>query len=100
MSSSVRVEAQVRSSRSRRSAPAASAATRGRTLLYSVIAVLAFLYAMPFVWMISTSLKPADQVYLMPPVWIPETWNWSNYIDALVRHAVPPLLPQHDHGHV
>jgi multiple sugar transport system permease protein len=53
----------------------------GRTLLYVVIAFLAFLYAMPFVWMLSTSVKPAYQVYLMPPVWIPETWNWSNFVN-------------------
>ena len=36
---------------------------------------------MPFIWMLSTSVKPAYQVYLMPPVWIPETWNWSNFIN-------------------
>jgi multiple sugar transport system permease protein len=51
----------------------------GRIVLYAVVAFMAFLYAMPFVWMISTAVKPTSQVYLMPPVWIPETFNWANF---------------------
>jgi multiple sugar transport system permease protein len=53
----------------------------GRAALYAVLGFLAFLYAMPFVWMLSTSVKPSSQVYLMPPVWIPETFNWGNYVN-------------------
>ena len=51
----------------------------GRVFIYALVLVGAFLYAMPFVWMLSTSVKPAYQVYLVPPVWIPETFQWSNY---------------------
>lgn len=53
----------------------------GRAILYVVVAVGAVMYAMPFVWMLSTAVKPAYQVYLMPPVWIPEVWNWSNFVN-------------------
>lgn len=35
---------------------------------------------MPFVWMLSTSVKPGYQVYLIPPVWIPAKFEWENYI--------------------
>jgi multiple sugar transport system permease protein len=51
----------------------------GRGLLYLIVALGAVMYAMPFVWMLSTSVKPSAQVYLVPPVWIPATFEWSNF---------------------
>jgi multiple sugar transport system permease protein len=51
----------------------------GRTVLYLVVGFFAFLYAMPFIWMLSTSVKPGYQVYVVPPIWIPDQFNWSNY---------------------
>jgi multiple sugar transport system permease protein len=33
----------------------------------------------PFLWMISTSLKPLVQVFVYPPQWIPRPILWSNY---------------------
>ncbi|MCC3372310.1 carbohydrate ABC transporter permease [Cohnella sp. REN36] len=35
--------------------------------------------AVPFLWMLSTSLKEQGAVFDMPPKWIPEHWEWSNY---------------------
>lgn len=51
----------------------------GRLVLYAVVTAGAVTYAMPFVWMLSTAVKPGYQVYAMPPVWIPETIEWSNF---------------------
>ena len=51
-----------------------------RVLLYAVVLVGAVLYSLPFLWMLSTSVKPGYQVYKVPPEWIPEVWNWQNYI--------------------
>lgn len=71
------------------SVPAGSRAARqplplgriaGRTVLYLLVATGAVLYAMPFIWMLSTSVKPGYQVYLIPPVWIPAKFEWENYI--------------------
>ena len=36
----------------------------------------------PFIWMISTSLKNDPEVFTFPPTWLPETIQWSNYLDA------------------
>lgn len=36
----------------------------------------------PFLWMISTSLKVPTQVFAYPPVWIPRPINWGNYRTA------------------
>jgi len=34
---------------------------------------------MPFLWMVSTSLKDINQVFIIPPKWIPEPIHWENY---------------------
>lgn len=36
----------------------------------------------PFFWMISTSLKPTNQVFIFPPTWIPRPIMWENYVKA------------------
>ncbi|HHV81350.1 MAG: carbohydrate ABC transporter permease [Dictyoglomi bacterium] len=48
-------------------------------LLYLTVNILAFVMLLPLFWMISTSLKPNEQVYLIPPKWIPNPIMWSNY---------------------
>jgi multiple sugar transport system permease protein len=35
---------------------------------------------LPFLWMISTSLKPSAYVLQMPPQWIPNPIAWENYL--------------------
>lgn len=59
----------------------------GDVLWYVVLTFAAFLVIAPFLWMISTSLKGATDVFAYPPAWIPKTLHWENYIDAW--HAAP-----------
>jgi multiple sugar transport system permease protein len=53
--------------------------------LVSHLALIAGAVAMvvPFVWMISTSLKPADQLFTVPPTWVPSPVHWDNYVKAM-----------------
>jgi multiple sugar transport system permease protein len=51
----------------------------GRTVLYAITLFGAVIYSMPFVWMLSTSVKPGYQVLEIPPRWIPDVWMWENY---------------------
>src|SRR5438132_1541602 len=37
--------------------------------------------AAPFIWMLSTSLKTADNAMAFPPQWIPYPIQWRNYLD-------------------
>jgi multiple sugar transport system permease protein len=37
---------------------------------------------LPFLWMVSTSLKSLGEVYSFPPTFIPEEILWSNYVQA------------------
>jgi multiple sugar transport system permease protein len=50
-----------------------------RFILYIVILAGAVLFSMPFIWMLSTSVKPGYEVFKVPPVWIPSKWEWDNY---------------------
>jgi multiple sugar transport system permease protein len=49
---------------------------------HTILVVLSVIFAIPFLWMLSTSLKPDDQLFVIPPKWIPEPFQWSNYPDA------------------
>lgn len=45
---------------------------KGRILAYTLLAAGSFLFLFPFVWLVSTSLKPNEQATTMPPRWIPQ----------------------------
>ena len=47
-----------------------------------VLSVGCFVVLMPVVWMVLTSLKSADQVFVMPPIWLFNP-QWHNYLDVL-----------------
>jgi multiple sugar transport system permease protein len=49
---------------------------------YAFLGGVALLVIMPYLWMISTSLKDPSEIFRYPPTWIPEAWNWKNYADA------------------
>lgn len=55
-----------------------------RALLYVVLVAGAVVFAFPFYWLVSTSLKPTSEVLLFPPTWFPWPVQWGNYRDALV----------------
>lgn len=53
-----------------------------RTLTHAVLVTLGILFVSPFLWMISTSLKPDRDLFTFPPKLIPDPVIWSNYPDA------------------
>lgn len=55
----------------------------GATLLHLFLIVVALSMIVPFVWMVSTSLKDFGQVFNIPPNWIPDPVVWQNYPDSL-----------------
>ncbi|HVL26129.1 MAG TPA: carbohydrate ABC transporter permease [Thermomicrobiales bacterium] len=74
--------------------PAIARAARRRRIAriiaaYAALTVVGLLFLLPFVWMVSTSVKPNDQVFVYPPQWIPKPILWNNYADAMT--AVPFL---------
>ena len=61
----------------------------GKVLLYAVLIGVAIFTLIPFVWMISSSLKLDREVFVYPIRWIPETFHWENY--SLIWQKVPLL---------
>jgi multiple sugar transport system permease protein len=55
------------------------------TLIYLALVVGAFFMVMPFIYMLSTSLKLPQQTFQYPPRWIPDPFVWANYPAALDR---------------
>jgi len=51
--------------------------------LHAIIWVGALAMVLPFLWMISTSLKSQGEAMTYPPVWIPRPALWSNYVDVV-----------------
>lgn len=68
-----------------------------KTLVYAILIIGGIITIMPFAWMISTSLKPAHEVMMMPPVWIPTEIMWENYVRAMemapfLRYAINSVI--------
>ena len=61
----------------------------GKTLLYIVLIAVALVTLIPFVWMISASLKLDREVFSYPIRWVPEVFHWENY--SLIWSKVPLL---------
>ncbi len=51
------------------------------TITYALVIFFAITEVLPFIWMISTSLKDLNQVFTMPPQWIPRPAHWENYVE-------------------
>jgi multiple sugar transport system permease protein len=62
-------------------------------LIYSSLMVLAALFILPFYWMVNTALKPADQIFNLPPAWYPSPLQWSNFVEAMTATSAstPPV---------
>lgn len=52
-----------------------------------VLSIVTVFILFPFFWMIKTSLSPASEVMLSPPLWIPSRLAWENY--RLVWSSIP-----------
>ncbi|MBW7453028.1 carbohydrate ABC transporter permease [Paenibacillus sepulcri] len=48
-----------------------------------ILILLGLSFLFPFIWMLSTALKPEAQIFKWPPEWIPEPFIWSNFPEAL-----------------
>lgn len=56
-----------------------------RRIALAISFILMFLASLtmvlPFVWMLSTSLKSSKMVFSYPPQWIPDPVDWMNYVE-------------------
>ena len=54
-------------------------------VIYALLIVVAFLMLIPYVWMISASLKMNKDVFAFPIEWIPSNPRWRNYQDIWTK---------------
>jgi multiple sugar transport system permease protein len=54
-----------------------------KALAHICLIVASIFFMVPFIWMVSTSLKPRTQLFKFPPEWIPNPFQWSNYSEAM-----------------
>lgn len=59
-----------------------------RAVAYVVLTVGGVLMMMPFFWLVSSSLKRPETIYVYPPQWIPKPVYWSNYIEVFSKAPV------------
>lgn len=58
----------------------------GKAAVYIILILIALVMIIPFLWMLSASVKSDREVFQMNPfVWIPENPKWSNYSDIWTK---------------
>jgi multiple sugar transport system permease protein len=57
---------------------------RGRStpMTYALLVVTAFIGLLPYYWMVSCAFKTNEQMFAVPPQWIPDPVNWSAFGEA------------------
>ncbi len=49
---------------------------------YVALIIFTITYVLPFFWMFTSALKDDAQVYVVPPIWIPNPAFWENFKNA------------------
>jgi multiple sugar transport system permease protein len=50
-----------------------------RLVVYVLLFGLGIVFVLPFLWMVSTALKPQNEVNSYPPTFIPTSFEWENF---------------------
>ena len=57
-----------------------------KVIIYVILILIALAMIVPFLWMLSASIKSDREVFQMNPfVWIPETPKWENYTNIWTK---------------
>ncbi len=56
--------------------------TLGKVIAYLLLALFSVFVLVPFAFMLSTSLKTEEQLFVWPIRWIPDPIAWDNFIEA------------------
>ena len=51
-----------------------------RILMYAGLSIIVVVTLLPLIWMLSASLKTSNEVFTSPIQWIPDVFQWGNYI--------------------
>jgi len=62
-------------------------AERQKLIAHLILVVVGILFLMPFVWLVITSFKTDEEIFVVPVRWWPSEMQWSNYVNAV--QAIP-----------
>lgn len=51
-----------------------------KVILFLLLVLISFAMIIPFLWMVSSSLKYNTEIFSYPVRWIPEVFRWDNYV--------------------
>jgi ABC-type glycerol-3-phosphate transport system permease component len=54
-----------------------------KTIAYILLTAGGLVMILPFGWLFSSSLKGAEDIFVLPPKWIPDPIRWQNYTEVL-----------------
>jgi multiple sugar transport system permease protein len=57
----------------------------GKAVGYAALVVASAAVLLPFYWMVMSSLKSNNTVFTAPIQWVPEVFQWHNYVDIFTR---------------
>lgn len=60
-----------------------------KCLTYFFLVLFALFTSIPLLWAVSTSLKPSNEIFSIPPKWIPKSITLQNYVNVLFDSSVP-----------
>jgi ABC-type glycerol-3-phosphate transport system permease component len=73
-----------------------------KAIAYLLLLAFSVPFIVPIFWVLSTSLKTPEQVYVSPPQWIPDPVRWQNFVEAwnvapfgrfLVNTLITTIIP-------
>ena len=65
-------------------------AIAGKVAVYVILLIITACMVVPFLWMLSASIKSNREVFIMDPFeWIPKVPKWDNYIKIWLRLQCP-----------
>lgn len=53
-----------------------------KIVLYTMLFILSILFAFPLFWMVSTSIKPDEDIFADPPIWFPKRVTFGHFVRA------------------
>lgn len=56
-----------------------------KTFLYVIIIIIAFIFLIPLFWLILSSFKSQSEMVTFPPTFLPQEFQFKNYISALTK---------------
>lgn len=60
----------------------------GRTVVFLLVLAGAAMVFLPFLYMVSTSVKSMNEVFTTPVKWIPDEFRWDNFSTAWQEHNI------------